>query len=145
VHLFTHPTMASLSPAPAVERASLANPTYPSLRNSQRISSGQPGFVATTHRLLGESSESRCAPKLRPYTVRMDISLTFSDLAKLAANGKVEKDGNTLSVSRPILPAVSVSPDGLWGFVRFTVDESAPPSKVVPMVRSRRPRPWPES
>jgi hypothetical protein len=77
--------------------------------------------------------------------MRMDIYLTFSDLAKLAANGKVEKDENTLSVSRPILPAVSVSPDGLRGSVRFTVDESDPPSKVVPMVRSRRPRPWPES
>jgi hypothetical protein len=56
----------------------------------------------------------------------MDIFLTFRDLAKLAVNGKVEKDGNTLSVSRPILPDVSVSPDGLRGFVRFTVDESDP-------------------
>ena len=72
--------------------------------------------------------------------MRMNIPLTFSDLAKLAANGKIEKDGNTLSVSRPILPYVSVSPDGLWGSVRFTVDESDPRPKVV----SRRPRPWPE-
>jgi hypothetical protein len=38
-----------------------------------------------------------------------------------------------------------VSPDGLRGFVRFTVDESEPRPKVVPIVRSRRPRPWPES
>ena len=59
----------------------------------------------------------------------MNISLTFSDLAKLAANGKVEKDGNTLSVSRPILPDVAISADGLRGFVRFTVDESDPLSK----------------
>jgi hypothetical protein len=70
----------------------------------------------------------------------MDISLTFSDLAKLAANGKVEKDGNTLSVSRPILPDVKMSADGLRGFVRFTVNES----KVMPLARPRRPRPWPE-
>jgi hypothetical protein len=71
--------------------------------------------------------------------------LTFSDLAKLAANGKVEKDGNTLSLSRPILPAVSVSPDGLRGFVRFTVDESDARPKNVPLANPRRPRPWPES
>ena len=56
----------------------------------------------------------------------MKISLTFSDLAKLAANGEVEKDGTTLSVSRPILPDVSVSADGRRGFVRFTLDESDP-------------------
>ena len=56
----------------------------------------------------------------------MNIPLTFSDLAKLAANGEVEKDGTTLSVSRPILPDVSVSADGRRGFVRFTLDESDP-------------------
>ena len=41
-------------------------------------------------------------------------------------NGEVEKDGTTLSVSRPILPDVSVSADGRRGFVRFTLDESDP-------------------
>lgn len=56
----------------------------------------------------------------------MNIPLTFSDLAKLAANGEVEKDGNTLSVSRPVVPDVSVSADGRRGFVRFTLDESDP-------------------
>jgi hypothetical protein len=56
----------------------------------------------------------------------MRIPLTFSDLAKLAANGEVEKDGLTLSVCRPILPDVSVSADGRRGFVRFTLDESDP-------------------
>jgi hypothetical protein len=56
----------------------------------------------------------------------MKISLTFSDLAKLAVNGEVEKDGTTLSVSRPVLPDVSVSADGRRGFVRFTLDESDP-------------------
>jgi hypothetical protein len=54
----------------------------------------------------------------------MDIPLTWGDLVKLASNGKVEKDGNTLSVSRPILPDLQISADGLRGFVRFTVDES---------------------
>jgi hypothetical protein len=36
--------------------------------------------------------------------MRVNISLTFSDLAKLAADGKVEKDGNTLTVSRSSIP-----------------------------------------
>jgi hypothetical protein len=45
---------------------------------------------------------------------------------KLASNGKVEKDGNTLSVSSAILPDLQISADGLRGFVRFTVDESNP-------------------
>jgi hypothetical protein len=64
----------------------------------------------------------------------MDISLTWNDLVKLAANGTVEKDGNTLSVTRPILPDLNISSDGLRGFVRFTVDESDPlsrPSKEI--------------
>jgi hypothetical protein len=60
----------------------------------------------------------------------MNISLTFSDLAKLAVNGKVEKDGNTLSVSWPILSDVSVSADGTQGFVRFSMDESLPPQEA---------------
>ena len=60
----------------------------------------------------------------------MNIYLTFTDLAKLAADGKVEKDGNTLSVSRTILPDVEISADGLRGFVRFTVDESLPPQEA---------------
>jgi hypothetical protein len=86
-----------------------------------------------TGAFLGESSESPLLAILHraaPYTQGMKVDLTFSDLAKLAVNGKVEKDGNTLSVSRPILPDVSVSPDGLQGFVRFTVDESDPRSKT---------------
>jgi len=60
------------------------------------------------------------------YTERMDIPLTWGDLVKLASNGKVEKDGNTLSVSRPIIPDLQISADGLRGSVRFTVDESNP-------------------
>jgi hypothetical protein len=58
----------------------------------------------------------------------MDISLTWQDLTKLAANGKVDKDGITITVGRPVLPDLQVSPDGLKGFVRFTVDESDPRS-----------------
>jgi hypothetical protein len=57
----------------------------------------------------------------------MDSPLTWADLVKLASNGKVEKGGNTLTVSRPILD-LQISADGLRGFVRFTVDESNAPS-----------------
>jgi hypothetical protein len=60
------------------------------------------------------------------YTKRMDIPLTWADLVLLATNGTVEKDGNTLSVGRPILPDLQISADGLRGFVRFTVNESDP-------------------
>jgi hypothetical protein len=54
----------------------------------------------------------------------MDISLTWQDLVKLAANGKVEKDGNTISVLKPVFPHLQLSPDGLTGVVRFEVDDS---------------------
>jgi hypothetical protein len=56
----------------------------------------------------------------------MDIPLTWVDLVKLASNGKVEKDGNTLIVSRSIVPDLQISADGLRCFVRFTVDEPNP-------------------
>jgi hypothetical protein len=71
------------------------------------------------------------APNFAPgqalfYIKRMDIPITWGDLVLLAAKGKVEKDGNILSVSRPILPDLQISADGLPGFVRFTVDKSDP-------------------
>ena len=69
------------------------------------------------------------------YTERMDIPLTWVDLVKLASNGKVEKDGNTLSVSSAILPDLQISADGLRGFVLFTVDVSDPPSTPLKFAR----------
>jgi hypothetical protein len=53
----------------------------------------------------------------------------------LAANGKVEKDGHTLSVRRPVLPDLQVSADGLRGFVRFTVDVFDPLSTPLKFAR----------
>ena len=73
-----------------------------------------------------EANKSSILHRPEFYTEGMDIPLTWVDLVKLATNGKVEKDGNTLSVSRPILPDLQISADGLRGFVRFTVDESNP-------------------
>ena len=73
-----------------------------------------------------ESNKSPILHRAEFYTERMDIPLTWIDLVKLASNGKVEKDGNTLSVSRPVLPDLQISEDGLRGFVRFTVDDSIP-------------------
>jgi hypothetical protein len=56
----------------------------------------------------------------------MDISLTWQDLLKLGANGKVEKGENTISVPRPVMPALKPS-DGKQ-MVCFTLDKSDPRS-----------------
>jgi hypothetical protein len=56
--------------------------------------------------------------------MRMRISLTFTDLAKLLVNGKVETDGSMLSVSRPSYLTWKSHLMDYGGFVRFTVDES---------------------
>lgn len=55
---------------------------------------------------------------------RMDISLTWKDFVQLGLGHKVERDGFTLAVARPLLPTLKTSPDGLTGSVTFTVDES---------------------
>jgi hypothetical protein len=57
----------------------------------------------------------------------MDISLTWHDLLKLGANGKLEKDGNTITVPRPVMPELKPS-DGKQ-VVCFTLDDSDPRSK----------------
>jgi hypothetical protein len=59
----------------------------------------------------------------------MNISLTWNDLVKLAANCDVEKDGVTLTVDRHVLPDLEISANGISGFVRFSLDESDPRSK----------------
>lgn len=53
----------------------------------------------------------------------MEIYLTWKDCIELGLGRKVERDGFTLSVPRPLLPTLNVSPDGLTGSVTFTVDE----------------------
>jgi hypothetical protein len=61
----------------------------------------------------------------------MDISLTWQDLVKLANTGKVEKGENNVIITRPMLPTITISPDGLSGSVQFTVDESDPQSHAL--------------
>jgi hypothetical protein len=56
----------------------------------------------------------------------MDISLTWQDLVKIANTGKVEKGDITVMIPRPMLPTITISPDGKTGSVLFTVDESDP-------------------
>jgi hypothetical protein len=61
-------------------------------------------------------------------------SAMMVSVGKLSAV-KVEKDGHTLSVRRPVLPDLQVSADGLRGFVRFTVDVSDPLSTPLKFAR----------
>jgi hypothetical protein len=56
----------------------------------------------------------------------MDIIISWQDLVKLAANGTLQKDGNKLIVGPAVLPHLSISADGLTGFVQFNADESDP-------------------
>jgi len=54
----------------------------------------------------------------------MDISLTWQDLVKIANTGKVEKGEHTVIITRPMLPTIIISPDGLTGSVQFTIDDA---------------------
>jgi hypothetical protein len=56
----------------------------------------------------------------------MEIVLTWQDLLKLAANGKLDKQTYKLKIGPAVLPSVQVSADGLKGFVQFKADESDP-------------------
>jgi hypothetical protein len=54
----------------------------------------------------------------------MNIELTFQDFAKLAANGKLEKDGTTITFGRPVLAELTVDPQAKTGKVAFYLDET---------------------
>jgi hypothetical protein len=56
----------------------------------------------------------------------MHIDLTFLDLLRLASNGKVEKDGNTIRISRPVLSESAVDHNAKTGEVRFYLDDTDP-------------------
>ncbi len=54
----------------------------------------------------------------------MILDLTFQDLKQIALIGRVEKNGVTLVIGRPLIPDVKTDASGTRGEVRFTVDES---------------------
>jgi hypothetical protein len=54
----------------------------------------------------------------------MNIELTFQDFVKLAGNGKLEKDGATITFRRPILTDITVDPRAKTGKVVFYLDET---------------------
>ena len=54
----------------------------------------------------------------------MILDVTFQDLKQIALAGRVEKDGTTLVVGRPLIPDLKSDATGTRGEVRFTVDES---------------------
>jgi hypothetical protein len=54
----------------------------------------------------------------------MNIHLTFTDFSKLAANGKLEKDGATLTYSRPVIAEIEIDPNAKTGKVVFFLDET---------------------
>jgi hypothetical protein len=60
----------------------------------------------------------------------MNIDLTFLDLVSLVVNkGKLEKDGATITVGRPVLPKLNINTDG--GKVVFSLDEADPRTKQI--------------
>ncbi len=54
----------------------------------------------------------------------MILDLTFQNLKQIALAGRVEKNGITLVIGRPLIPDVKTDASGTRGEVRFTVDES---------------------
>lgn len=54
----------------------------------------------------------------------MNIELTFQDFTKLAAQGKLEKDGVTITFGRPVLPEITIDPKAKTGKVVFYLDET---------------------
>jgi hypothetical protein len=51
----------------------------------------------------------------------MDIQLSFQDFSKLAANGRLEKDGTTITFARPVLAEIEIDPqENRQGFIFFS-------------------------
>lgn len=59
----------------------------------------------------------------------MIVELNFHDLMKLAANSKVDKDGVTIKIDRPILPKINNHALGTDEYVLFSLDSSDPRSE----------------
>jgi hypothetical protein len=49
----------------------------------------------------------------------MDIHLSFQDFSKLAASGRLEKDGTPITFGRPVLAEIEINPKAKTGKVCF--------------------------
>ena len=58
----------------------------------------------------------------------MEINLTFEDLVALAATSQIEKNGATVTISRPVLTEINLRPPK--GSVLFFLDQSDPRSRT---------------
>jgi hypothetical protein len=56
----------------------------------------------------------------------MLINLTLQDMISLAMNQKLEKDDVTLTLNRPILTSLKVSPRGDRAEITYFIDETDP-------------------
>ena len=60
----------------------------------------------------------------RSYNGGMNIEFTFQDFVKLAANGKLERDGTTITFGRPVLAEITIDQRAKTGKVVFYLDEA---------------------
>jgi hypothetical protein len=56
----------------------------------------------------------------------MPINLTLKDMILLATNRKLEKDEVTLTLNRPVLTSLKVSPKGDRAEITYFIDETDP-------------------
>lgn len=61
----------------------------------------------------------------------MNIVLAFDDFTELSANGRLEKDGVTVTFGRPVLAEVEIDPTKGSGKVVFYLDEADERSRAV--------------
>jgi len=63
---------------------------------------------------------------LSGYDQDMTIELTFGDLTKLATDRKLDKDGTTFVINRPVLTEITIDSQAKSGKVVFFLDETDP-------------------
>ncbi len=62
----------------------------------------------------------------------MPINLTLKDVVLLASSGKLEKDDVTLTLHRPVLTSLKVSPKGDRAEITYYLDETDPRASEQP-------------
>ena len=58
----------------------------------------------------------------------MQVDLTMNDLIALAMTSKLEKEGHTITIKRPVLTKITADPKGNKTEVLFFLDETDPRS-----------------